>query len=76
MKFFKDVYIENRLFDHRLVKNDLVDQWPTEKGNKYVERKDHRNLMESYVFIYFTHSIKYPCTVLVDYFMAHFYLKY
>lgn len=51
MKYFKEVYIENRLFDHRLVKDDLVDQWPTEKGNQYVERKDYRNLMESYVFI-------------------------
>lgn len=51
MKYFKDIYIENRLFDHRLVKDDLIDRWPTEKGDQYPERKDYRNLMESYVFI-------------------------
>ncbi|TMW44243.1 hypothetical protein DOY81_010678 [Sarcophaga bullata] len=46
-----DVYIENRLFDHRLVKDDLIDRWPSAKGDQYVERKDYRNLMESYVLI-------------------------
>lgn len=51
MKYFKDVYIENRLFDHRLVKDDLIDRWPSAKGDQYVERKDYRNLMESYVLI-------------------------
>lgn len=59
MKYFKDVYIENRLFDHRLVKDDLIDRWPTQKGDQYPERKDNRNLMESYVpkFSSYIHSL-------------------
>jgi len=48
-KFHKHSYIENRNFDHRLVKDNLMDKWPTSDMNEYPERKDHRNLMESYV---------------------------
>ncbi|XP_070074691.1 uncharacterized protein [Drosophila takahashii] len=49
LKFHKHSYLENRLFDHRLVKDNLLDKWPTADMNEYNERKDHRNLMESYV---------------------------
>lgn len=45
----KHLYLENRKFDHRLVKDNLLDKWPTADMNEYKERKDHRNLMESYV---------------------------
>lgn len=48
-KFQKHIYIENRTFDHRLVKNNLLEKWSTADMNEYKERKDHRNLMESYV---------------------------
>jgi len=48
-KFHKHSYIENHSFDHRLVKDNLMDKWPTSDMNEYKERKDHRNLMESYV---------------------------
>lgn len=49
LKFHKHSYLENRIFDHRLVKDNLLDKWPTADMNEYNERKDHRNLMESYV---------------------------
>lgn len=45
----KHIYLENRKFDQRLVKDNLLDKWPTADRNEYTERKDHRNLMESYV---------------------------
>lgn len=63
-KFQKHIYIENRKFDHRLVKNNLLDKWPTADMNDYKERKDHRNLMESYValFIILQSSKYYYCT--------------
>ncbi|KAH8329839.1 hypothetical protein KR067_004148 [Drosophila pandora] len=48
LKFHKHSYLENRIFDHRLVKDNLLDKWPTADMNEYNERKDHRNLMESY----------------------------
>lgn len=53
----KHIYLENRKFDHRLVKDNLLDRWPTADRNEYKERKDHRNLMESYVSL-----IKLPST--------------
>lgn len=48
MKWYTTAYIDNGVFDSRLVKDDLVTKWPSE-GDQYVERKDYRNLMESYV---------------------------
>ncbi|EDW46093.1 GM13535 [Drosophila sechellia] len=59
LKFHKHSYLENRIFDHRLVKGNLLDKWPTADMNEYNERKDHRNLMESYVPL--THIITH-CT--------------
>lgn len=48
MKWHANSYLENRVFDSRLVKDNLLDKWSCE-GGQYVERKDYRNLVESYV---------------------------
>lgn len=59
-KFQKHIYLENRIFDHRLVKNHLLEKWLTPDMNEYKERKDHRNLLESYVASFITiQSSKY-----------------
>ncbi|BFG01966.1 tektin-3 [Drosophila madeirensis] len=57
-KFHKHSFLENRIFDHRLVKDNLLDKWPTADMNEYHERKDHRNLMESYPW---SHAGAPPC---------------
>lgn len=50
--YCRDGYYENHLFDGRLMKDDLIDRWPTEdiEDLRYVETKDARNLAESHVF--------------------------
>lgn len=51
MTYCRDGYFENHLFDSRLIKDDLVDRWPSEDTRKYSfdQPKDARNLVESHV---------------------------
>lgn len=66
MKYHATSYLENRIFDHRLVKDNLLDKWPTENStvHEYIERKDHRNLAESYV----SHTI---CIIFISYILIY-----
>ncbi|KAL5278295.1 TEKT3 family protein [Megaselia abdita] len=48
MKWHTNCYLENRAFDSRLVKEDLVQWSSSEPLGHYPEIKDYRNLMPSY----------------------------
>lgn len=41
-------FLENRQFDHRLVKKNLIDKWNI-YGDIYKTRTDYRQYLESYV---------------------------
>lgn len=43
-------FLENRTFDQRLVKENLIDKWNI-YGDIYKTRTDYRQFLESYVII-------------------------
>lgn len=48
MKWNSSSFLENRNFDQRLVKENLVDKWNI-YGDIYKTRTDYRQFLESYV---------------------------
>lgn len=48
MKWNATSFLENRLFDRRLVKENLLDKWNI-YGDIYKTRTDYRQFLESYV---------------------------
>lgn len=57
MKSNASLFLENRTFDQRLVKENLIDKWNL-YGDIYKTRSDYRQFLDSYVkFNLF--SIKY-----------------
>lgn len=56
MKWSCGSFLENRTFDQRLVKEDLVDKWNIH-GDIYKARTDYRQFQDSYVI----HQINISC---------------
>lgn len=50
MKWNSSSFLENRTFDQRLVKENLIDKWNI-YGDIYKTRTDYRQFLESYVII-------------------------
>lgn len=89
--YCKDAYFENHLTDRRLIKDDIIDRWPSEETEKeyiYHMAKDTRNLVESHVQEQQHQNIKthnqffalittyYPIRLLfVDYKFLHFMMQ-
>lgn len=48
MKWSPSSFLENRTFDQRLVKENLVDKWNI-NGDIYKARNDYRQFQDSYV---------------------------
>lgn len=42
-------FLENRLFDRRLVKDNLLDKWHHHADIQHGQRPDYRQFLESYV---------------------------
>lgn len=51
MMYCRDGYFENHLFDKRLMKDNLIDRWPSADNKEYTfdQAQDARNLVESHV---------------------------
>lgn len=56
MKWSSSSFLENRVFDQRLVKENLVDKWNI-YGDIYKVRTDYRQFLESYVITQFLHTL-------------------
>lgn len=52
MKWNASSFLENRIFDRHLVKDDLIDKWNI-YGNIYKQKTDYRQFLETHVFILF-----------------------
>lgn len=48
MKWNSSSFLENRIFDRRLVKDNLIDTWNI-YGDIYTKRTDYRQFLETYV---------------------------
>ena len=57
MKWNSSSFLENRTFDQRLVKENLIDKWNI-YDDIYKTRTDYRQFLDSYVII-FTILLKY-----------------
>lgn len=56
MKWNASSFLENRIFDRRLVKENLLDKWNI-YGDIYKTRTDYRQFLESYVIIFLSFKI-------------------
>lgn len=50
MKWNAASLVEHRLFDRRLVKDDLLDKWHHHADIAHGQRSDYRQFLESYVY--------------------------
>lgn len=48
MKWNASTFLENRIFDRRLVKDNLIDKWNI-YGDIYKQRSDYRQFLDTYV---------------------------
>lgn len=53
MKWNSSSFLENRTFDQRLVKENLIDKWNI-YGDIYKTRTDYRQFLDSYVILHFS----------------------
>lgn len=51
MEWNASSFLENRLFDRRLVKDNLLDKWHHHADIQLGHRPDYRQFLESYVYI-------------------------
>ena len=58
MKWYATSYLDNRIFDSRLVKDNLLDPWTSHFG-QHPERRDYRQFLENYVLFYLYYLRKY-----------------
>ena len=65
MKWNASSFLENRIFDRRLVKDNLIDKWNI-YGDIYKKGNDYRQFLETYVkncfsFLFFFLFIRCLC---------------
>lgn len=63
MKWNSSSFLENRTFDQRLVKENLIDKWNV-YGDIYKTRTDYRQFLESYVIIFYHFDKKFQHVIL------------
>lgn len=66
MKWNSSSFLENRTFDQRLVKENLIDKWNI-YGDIYKTRTDYRQFLESYVIINKLFSLFVPILYFIEY---------